>query len=133
MCSGSRPRAAIPSCTLVEFPDLGHAPQIQTPERFHKALLQWLGCWREVREHASSAGCLCCRKSIVQLFIELFVASRGSASWYSSAGAVCHGSLSLFLSLSETACSLPRNAGPEDRVRRTDSELTCISCSGMTP
>jgi len=23
----------------VEFPDLGHSPQIQAPERFHKALL----------------------------------------------------------------------------------------------
>jgi pimeloyl-ACP methyl ester carboxylesterase len=27
---------------LVEFPDLGHAPQIQAPERFHKALLDGL-------------------------------------------------------------------------------------------
>jgi pimeloyl-ACP methyl ester carboxylesterase len=27
---------------LVEFPDLGHAPQIQAPDVFHKALLNGL-------------------------------------------------------------------------------------------
>jgi pimeloyl-ACP methyl ester carboxylesterase len=27
---------------LIEFPDLGHAPQIQAPDRFNKALVQWL-------------------------------------------------------------------------------------------
>jgi hypothetical protein len=27
---------------LVEFEDLGHSPQIQAPERFHKALLEGL-------------------------------------------------------------------------------------------
>jgi len=32
----------IPHAKLVEFPDLGHAPQIQAPERFHKALLEAL-------------------------------------------------------------------------------------------
>lgn len=32
-----------PNATLVEFPDLGHAPQIQAPERFHEALMGWLG------------------------------------------------------------------------------------------
>jgi pimeloyl-ACP methyl ester carboxylesterase len=32
--------AQIPHATLVEFPDLGHAPQIQAPERFHKMLLE---------------------------------------------------------------------------------------------
>ena len=31
------------NCTYVEFPDLGHAPQIQAPDRFHEALLGWLG------------------------------------------------------------------------------------------
>ncbi|KAF7511298.1 hypothetical protein GJ744_004863 [Endocarpon pusillum] len=30
------------NATLVEFEDLGHAPQIQAPERFHKALMDWL-------------------------------------------------------------------------------------------
>ena len=34
--------ARMPRATLVEFPDLGHAPQIQAPERFHKALLDGL-------------------------------------------------------------------------------------------
>ena len=32
----------IPHVTLVEFPALGHAPQIQDPQAFHKALLGWL-------------------------------------------------------------------------------------------
>ncbi|WP_019683198.1 alpha/beta fold hydrolase, partial [Pseudomonas aeruginosa] len=32
----------IPQATLVEFPDLGHTPQIQAPERFHQALLKGL-------------------------------------------------------------------------------------------
>ncbi|PSN68003.1 alpha/beta-hydrolase [Corynespora cassiicola Philippines] len=32
----------IPNGTLIEFEDLGHAPQIQAPERFHEALLGWL-------------------------------------------------------------------------------------------
>ncbi|WP_230975427.1 alpha/beta fold hydrolase [Acetobacter garciniae] len=34
--------AAIPGAKLVEFPDLGHSPQLQDPERFHKALLDAL-------------------------------------------------------------------------------------------
>ena len=32
----------IPHATLVRFPDLGHAPQISDPGRFHAALLGWL-------------------------------------------------------------------------------------------
>ncbi|MDR3439406.1 alpha/beta hydrolase [Telmatospirillum sp.] len=32
----------IPNATLIEFPDLGHAPQMQDPEAFHKALLDGL-------------------------------------------------------------------------------------------
>jgi pimeloyl-ACP methyl ester carboxylesterase len=32
----------MPNSTLVEFPDLGHAPQIQDPDTFHKALLKGL-------------------------------------------------------------------------------------------
>jgi pimeloyl-ACP methyl ester carboxylesterase len=39
---GKAAAAAIPGARLVEFPDLGHAPQIQAPERFHKALLDGL-------------------------------------------------------------------------------------------
>jgi pimeloyl-ACP methyl ester carboxylesterase len=31
--------AQIPHARLIEFPDLGHAPQIQAPDVFHKALL----------------------------------------------------------------------------------------------
>ena len=32
-----------PNCTYVHFPDLGHAPHIEDPDRFHQALLGWLG------------------------------------------------------------------------------------------
>jgi pimeloyl-ACP methyl ester carboxylesterase len=39
---GKAAAAQIPHVKLVEFPDLGHAPQIQAPERFHKALLEGL-------------------------------------------------------------------------------------------
>jgi pimeloyl-ACP methyl ester carboxylesterase len=39
---GKTAAAEIPHAKLVEFPDLGHAPQIQAPERFHKALLEGL-------------------------------------------------------------------------------------------
>lgn len=39
---GKAAAAAIPGSTLVEFEDLGHAPQIQDPARFHGALLGWL-------------------------------------------------------------------------------------------
>ncbi len=34
--------AQMPNAHLVEFPDLGHAPQIQSPEIFHQALLDGL-------------------------------------------------------------------------------------------
>jgi len=39
---GKTAAAAIPGARLIEFPDLGHAPQIQAPDRFHKALLDGL-------------------------------------------------------------------------------------------
>ncbi|KAJ9617140.1 hypothetical protein H2200_000861 [Cladophialophora chaetospira] len=39
---GQTAQAIGPNCTYVEFPDLGHAPQIQDPDRFHGALLGWL-------------------------------------------------------------------------------------------
>jgi pimeloyl-ACP methyl ester carboxylesterase len=45
---GKAAAARIPHATLVEFPDLGHAPQIQDPESFHKALLNGL--------HAAASG-----------------------------------------------------------------------------
>ncbi|TAM02229.1 MAG: alpha/beta hydrolase [Paraburkholderia sp.] len=40
---------AIPHATLIEFPELGHAPQIQDPQTFHKALLAWLAAAPENR------------------------------------------------------------------------------------
>jgi pimeloyl-ACP methyl ester carboxylesterase len=39
---GKAAAARIPHAHLVEFPDLGHAPQIQAPDVFHKALLDGL-------------------------------------------------------------------------------------------
>jgi pimeloyl-ACP methyl ester carboxylesterase len=36
---GKAAAARIPHAHLVEFPDLGHAPQIQAPDMFHRALL----------------------------------------------------------------------------------------------
>lgn len=39
---GKQAAEAIPQATLVAFPDLGHSPQIQEPERFHQALLKGL-------------------------------------------------------------------------------------------
>ncbi|CAG8951041.1 hypothetical protein HYFRA_00006439 [Hymenoscyphus fraxineus] len=39
---GKQVSAKIPNCTLVEFVDLGHAPQIQDPNTFHEAILGWL-------------------------------------------------------------------------------------------
>jgi len=39
---GQTAQAIGPNCTYIEFPDLGHAPQIQAPDRFHGALLGWL-------------------------------------------------------------------------------------------
>jgi pimeloyl-ACP methyl ester carboxylesterase len=39
---GPRTQAAIPGARLVEFPDAGHAPQIQEPEAFDKALIAGL-------------------------------------------------------------------------------------------
>jgi pimeloyl-ACP methyl ester carboxylesterase len=39
---GKRAAALIPQAKLVEFPDLGHAPQMQDPAAFHKALMESL-------------------------------------------------------------------------------------------
>jgi pimeloyl-ACP methyl ester carboxylesterase len=39
---GPRTARAIPGAKLVVFPELGHSPQIQAPERFHEALLREL-------------------------------------------------------------------------------------------
>ena len=40
---GKEAASRIPHVRLIEFPDLGHSPQIQAPEAFHKVLLEWLG------------------------------------------------------------------------------------------
>ncbi|WP_434659711.1 alpha/beta fold hydrolase [Klebsiella sp. MISC125] len=39
---GKEAAMKIPHATLVEFDDMGHAPQIQDPKRFHQALLKGL-------------------------------------------------------------------------------------------
>jgi len=39
---GKQVSQVIPHATLVEFHGLGHAPQMEEPEQFHKALLAWL-------------------------------------------------------------------------------------------
>lgn len=39
---GRRAAAKIPKATLVPFPELGHSPQVEAPEVFHKALLRGL-------------------------------------------------------------------------------------------
>ncbi|WP_262927296.1 alpha/beta fold hydrolase [Phytohalomonas tamaricis] len=39
---GEQVAARIPEARLIEFPDLGHSPQIQAPERFNKVLLSGL-------------------------------------------------------------------------------------------
>jgi pimeloyl-ACP methyl ester carboxylesterase len=40
---GKAAAARIPRVQLIEFPDLGHAPQIQAPDVFHKVLLDGMG------------------------------------------------------------------------------------------
>lgn len=37
---GRRTAKAIPGSTLVEFPELGHSPQVESPKQFHEALLK---------------------------------------------------------------------------------------------
>jgi len=39
---GRKVAKLIPQSTLVEFPGMGHAPQMEEPAQFHKALLDWL-------------------------------------------------------------------------------------------
>ncbi len=40
---GQKTKAAIPGAELIEFPEAGHAPQIQEPDRLNEALLRELG------------------------------------------------------------------------------------------
>ncbi|MFJ2539147.1 alpha/beta fold hydrolase [Pseudomonas sp. NPDC087614] len=46
---GKQVAKLIPQSTLVEFPGMGHAPQMEEPAQFHKALLSWLGKNNPVR------------------------------------------------------------------------------------
>lgn len=39
---GRRTANVIPNAMLVEFPELGHSPQVEAPDRFHEALLRGL-------------------------------------------------------------------------------------------
>ncbi|SFB39193.1 hypothetical protein SAMN04515620_16214 [Collimonas sp. OK607] len=39
---GKQAAKLIPQSTLIEFSGLGHAPQMEQPAEFHKALLEWL-------------------------------------------------------------------------------------------
>ena len=39
---GRRAARTIPGATLIEFPELGHSPQVESPDRFHKALVEGL-------------------------------------------------------------------------------------------
>ncbi|XYK59604.1 alpha/beta fold hydrolase [Serratia sarumanii] len=39
---GKQAAKLIPHATLIEFAGLGHAPQMEEPERFHQALLKAL-------------------------------------------------------------------------------------------
>ena len=39
---GKQAAKLIPKATLIELAGLGHAPQIEEPEKFHRALLAWL-------------------------------------------------------------------------------------------
>lgn len=43
---GRKAARAIPNATLVEFPELGHSPQVESPGQFHEALLRGLGARR---------------------------------------------------------------------------------------
>lgn len=43
---GRRAAKAIPHATLVEFPELGHSPQVEAPAQFHEALLRGLASRR---------------------------------------------------------------------------------------
>jgi pimeloyl-ACP methyl ester carboxylesterase len=44
---GAAAAAAIPGAVLVTFPDLGHSPQVQAPERFNAALTEVLKGWNK--------------------------------------------------------------------------------------
>lgn len=46
---GKQVAKLIPQSTLVEFPGMGHAPQMEEPAQFHKALLDWLNKTNPVR------------------------------------------------------------------------------------
>jgi hypothetical protein len=54
---GKRAAESIPGARLTEFPELGHAPQIQDSAAFNKALLEGLATLNEgAREHSDLGG-----------------------------------------------------------------------------
>ncbi|UVM30516.1 alpha/beta fold hydrolase [Pseudomonas sp. B21-019] len=46
---GKQVAKLVPQSTLIEFPGLGHAPQMEEPAKFHQALLGWLNKTNPVR------------------------------------------------------------------------------------
>lgn len=44
---GRRAAQAIPNATLVAFPELGHSPQVEAPDQFHRSLLWGLSAQRQ--------------------------------------------------------------------------------------
>ncbi|EJM64850.1 putative hydrolase or acyltransferase of alpha/beta superfamily [Pseudomonas sp. GM50] len=46
---GKQVAKLIPQSTLIEFPGMGHAPQMEEPAKFHQALLDWLNKTNPVR------------------------------------------------------------------------------------
>lgn len=39
---GPETAAKIPNCTLIHYPEQGHAPHLEIPEQFHEDLFSWL-------------------------------------------------------------------------------------------
>ena len=62
---GKETAKRIPHATLVEFNDMGHAPQMQDPERFHEALLKgfrpadWFAATARAATPARDCGAFC--------------------------------------------------------------------------
>ncbi len=109
----------IPHAQLIEFPDLGHSPQIQAPARFHEALLGWL-------QHPETGATL-----VKQRLARLFRASptqrlawRAPAPWHAPVtiaarrGPDAHG----------RACALSGSPHSEQTITGSNI-LLCSSCA----